>query len=308
MRKWAWASFWILGLIWGSSFLLISIGVSEFQTVEVVFIRTAIGAVGLCAVIAARRVYVPRDFATLRALAIIGLGNVVAPYLLITWGEETVKSGIAAVLQATAALFTLVVAHFTLADERMTPAKIIGLILGFGGVVVLFSGELNTGQPLADSLIRPLAIVLASLFYAIFTVYSKKIIKGKVEPVVMAAGTMVTAAVVTGPLALLGGFTPLDSVSSNALIGVIILGVLNTFIAYLFFYFIVRELGAAKAAMVTYIVPPVGVVLGALVLNEPLGVTLLVGAGLIMLGIAIVNLRVGRFFTRKQQPAVASGD
>lgn len=300
MRKWAWASFWILGFIWGSSFLLIRIGVSEFKTVEVVFIRTAIAAVGLSAVILVRRVSIPRDWPTLRAIGLIGLGNVVAPYLLITWGEETVKSGMAAVLQATAALFTLVIAHFTLADERMTPAKIIGLILGFAGVIVLFSGELSSGQALADSLFRPMAIVIASLFYAIFTVYSKKLIKGKVEPIVMAAGTMLTAAVVTAPLALLGGFTPLNTVSNDTLISMVLLGVVNTFIAYIFFYFIVRELGAAKASMVTYVVPPVGVVLGALILFEHVDITLLLGATLIMTGIAIVNLRWRAILTRIQ--------
>ncbi len=319
MRAWAWASFWVLGLIWGSSFMLIRIGVGEFSTVEVVFIRTAIAAVGLSSVIALRRVPVPRDARTLGAIALIGLGNVVAPYLLITWGEEVIASGLAAVLQASAALFTLVVAHFAFSDERINPAKIIGLAMGFTGVVVLFSGELSAssteGASLLESIARPGAIVLASLFYATFTVYSRKIIQGKVEPVVIAGGTMVTAALVMLPFSLFSaqGFTPLDSVSDTALVGVLVLGLLNTFIAYMFFYFIVRELGAARAAMVTYVVPPVGVVLGAVFLGEHIGVTLLAGAGLIFMGIAIVNLPIRRWVAARldrvrTSPAVQGGD
>jgi len=317
MNTRAWVSFWLLGLIWGSSFLLIRIGVAEFKPVELVFIRTSIAAVGLGLVIFFRRVPVPRQWPVLRTLAIIGVGNVVAPFMLITWGEQTVPSGIAAVLQSTAALFSLVIAHFAFTDERMNPQKVAGLILGFVGVVVLFSGELSQEGNSTVGILGHLAIVIASLCYAIFTAMGRKVIQGKVEPIFVAFATMTVASLVTLlpaffsparavmlPAALPNlelfsryiveiqpGFTPLSIISTRVLISVVLLGVLNTFIAYLFFYFIVRELGAARAAMVTYVIPPVGVTLGALLLQETVGITLLAGAGLIFAGIAIVNLR-----------------
>jgi drug/metabolite transporter (DMT)-like permease len=288
MKRGAWAAFWLVGLIWGSSFMLIRIGVGELQIAEVVFIRTAIGALGLGAVIALRRVPVPRDWPTLRSLIIIGLGNVVAPFMLITWSELFITSGLAAVLQATAALFSLVVAHFMFADDRITPQKLAGLVTGFIGVVVLFSGEIGG----SNSLPGMFGMVLASLCYASFTAYSRRFLQGNVAPVVVAGITLATAAVVTGPLALLDGFTPLDAVSTTTLISMLILGVVNTFVAYLFYYFVVRELGVSRASMVTYITPVVGVVLGALFLNEHVGLALLVGGGLIFAGIGIVNLRL----------------
>lgn len=298
MNRQAWAAFWLIGLIWGSSFLLIRVGVRELRPIEVVFIRTAIAAVGLCAVIWWRGIRFPTDWPNIRALGIIGLGNVVAPFALISWGEQYITSGMAAVMQSTAALFTLVIAHLAFADERMTMRKVVGLLIGFIGVIVLFSGELLGAEGSVEdvnlSLLGQLAIVGASFFYATFTTYSRKIIQGTVEPVVMAGGTMVVAAVATAPFALLGegGFRPFSgTVSSDVLWAVIVLGVLNTFIAYLFYYFVVRELGAARASMVTYIVPFVGVVLGALLLSEQVGVTLIIGAALIFTGIAIVNLR-----------------
>ncbi len=320
MNTRAWVSFWLLGLIWGSSFLLIRIGVAEFKPVELVFIRTTIAAIGLGLVIYFWRVSFPTRWQTLRSLAIIGIGNVVAPFMLITWGEQTVPSGMAAVLQSTAALFSLVIAHFAFADERMNMQKIAGLILGFVGVVVLFSGELTQEGAGATSILGHLAIVVASLCYATFTAMGRKVIQGKVEPIAVAFATMAVASVVTLlpatfsparaimlPSALPNleifsryliqiqpGFTSLDVISTKVLVAVVLLGILNTFVAYLFFYFIVRELGAARAAMVTYVIPPVGVTLGALLLQETVGITLLVGAGLIFAGIGIVNLRMFR--------------
>jgi drug/metabolite transporter (DMT)-like permease len=317
MNTRAWVSFWLLGLIWGSSFLLIRIGVVEFRPVELVFIRTVIAAIGLGLVVYFRRVSFPTRWQTLRTLAVIGVGNVVAPFMLITWGEQTVPSGMAAVLQSTAALFSLVIAHFAFVDERMTPQKVAGLILGFVGVVVLFSGELTQEGAGAVGLLGHVAIVIASLCYAIFTSMGRKVIQGKVEPIVVAFSSMAVASIVTLPPAIFSsaraimlpssvpnlelysryviatqpGFTSLSIISPRVLFAVVLLGVLNTFVAYLFYYFIVRELGAARAAMVTYVIPPVGVTLGALLLQETVGITLLAGAGLIFTGIAIVNLR-----------------
>jgi drug/metabolite transporter (DMT)-like permease len=216
--------------------------------------------------------------------------------MLITWGEQSVSSGMTAVLQSTAALFTLVVAHFAFADERINLNKIIGLILGFVGVVVLFSGELTGGSTTDTGIERHLAIVLASLCYAIFTTLGRKVIQGKIEPVAVAFTTMAVASIVTAPFAIFSpsSFTPLNTLSTDVLFAVVILGLLNTFVAYLFFYYIVRELGASRASMVTYIIPPVGVTLGALLLQEVVASTLLLGAALIFSGIAIVNIRFSR--------------
>lgn len=292
MNRQAWAAFWFTGVIWGSSFLLIRIGVKELSPFELVFIRTSIAALGLGLVIRLRGVPIPRDWPTLRALIVIGLGNVVAPFLIISWSEQRIESGLAAVLQSSAALLTLVVAHFMFADERITLQRIIGLIAGFIGVVVLFGGEIG-GDNAVEGMI---GMVIASACYAVFTALSRKVIQGNVPPIVVAGSSMMVAAVVTAPMALIAsnGFANFARVSTDTLIAAGILGLLNTFVAYLFFYFVVRELGASRASMVTYIVPPVGVVLGALILGEAVGISLLLGGGLIFAGIGIVNLRLRR--------------
>src|SRR5215471_14075230 len=120
----AWVMFWLVGLIWGSSYLLIRIGVQELTPFQVVFIRTAIAAVGLNIVAYLQGKRYPKEWLSRRSLILLGLGNVVAPFLLITWGEKSVESGLAGVLQATASLFALIIAHFAFQDERMTPQKV----------------------------------------------------------------------------------------------------------------------------------------------------------------------------------------
>ncbi|MCU0511338.1 MAG: DMT family transporter, partial [Anaerolineae bacterium] len=105
-----WVSFWMVALIWGSSFMLIRIGVAEVHPLHLVLIRTGIAAAGLGLLVVLLKKHVPRQPRTLLSLIVIGMGNNALPFLLIAWGEERVESGLASVLQATAALFTLVVA------------------------------------------------------------------------------------------------------------------------------------------------------------------------------------------------------
>ena len=299
MRKWA--GFWALGLIWGSSFLLIRVGVAELSPIQVVFIRTGIAALGLNALLFLRGKHLPFNFRALLPLIIIGIGNTTIPFSLITWGETNITSGLAAMLQSTASLFTLVLAHFFFVDERITLQKIAGLSVGFLGVIVLASRSMTGVGIDVPQLLGSLAIVLASLFYANFTIYSRKQIQNRYEPIMVSTGAMTFAAISSGILMviapLLGGqaATPLDTVTTNVLGAVLLLGFTNTFIAYIIYYWIVRELGAARASMVTYVVPGVGLTLGAIVLHEVIDWRIIVGALLIFCGIAIVNLR---FFNR----------
>jgi drug/metabolite transporter (DMT)-like permease len=295
----AWAGFWALAFIWGSSFLFIRIGVGELSTFQLVFIRTGIAALGLNLVAAAQGRRLPTDAAGLRDIVFLGVMNTVIPFTLITWGEKTVESGLAAVLQGTAALFTLVLAHFSFADERITPGKVAGLIVGFAGVLVLGarSTAAAAGSGAGSHLAGQLAIVVASFCYAVGGVYSRKAIQQRLAPIVVAAGTMTVTAMITGALAyvapLMGGAAPapLHTLTPRVAAAVVTLGVLNTFVAYLIFYSIIATLGASRAAMVTYAIPAVGLALGTVFLDESFDLQLLAGAVMIVGSIGIVNLR-----------------
>jgi drug/metabolite transporter (DMT)-like permease len=305
-NKHPWLAFGILALIWGSSFLFIRIGVESVPPFQLVFVRTAIAAMGLNIVVLARGKRLPSERRGIADLVFLGIVNTVFPFALITWGETYVESGVASVLQGTAALFTMVVAHFAFADERMNARKIIGLAVGFLGVVVLAgrSGEQHSGGDSALYLLGQMAIIVASLCYAIGGTFSRKTIQNRLEPIVVAAGAMTVAAITTGLITILsplaGGPPPVDllQLEPRALGAILALGLINTFVAYLIFYSLIAALGAGRTSMITYVIPVVGLVLGALFLGEQIDGRLLLGAAMIVGSIAIVNLGPRRLVAR----------
>lgn len=307
MKTGAWVSFWILGVIWGSSFLLIRIGVEDVSATQLVLVRVGIAAVFLNLVRVMKDKSLPRDWKTTRAFIIIGIGNTTIPYTLISLGEQNITSGMAAVLQAAAALFTLVIAHFAFTDERITNKKALGLGIGFLGIIVLSSSSLDGGELNTDTLLGQGAIILASLFYAGCLVYSRKVLSRDITPIVISSGTFIWGLVVAIPLMLLepvlGGraFIPFQELPDDTLLAIIGLGFFNTFIAYLFFYFIIQQLGAFRASMVTYVTPVIGLFLGWLVLDEVIGLSLFAGALMILAGLAIINLRIKDLFNFGQR-------
>lgn len=305
--KQAWVGFGILALIWGSSYLFIRIGVEQVPPLQLVFIRTGIAAIGLNLVIYVQGKRLPTDRHSLLHVFLLGVLNIVIPFALITWGEQYIESGLASVLQGTTALFSLVIAHFTFADERINWRKVVGLLVGFLGVVLLASrsgGEEMTVSSATLHLLGQLAVVGSSLCYATGNSYSRKVMQNRLEPLLVAAGTMTVAAVITGVLAYLaplwGGAAPIPwaALTPSVLSAVLVLGLLNTFGAYLIFYSLIATLGAARTAMVTYVFPVVGLVLGALFLAEPVDLRLLMGALLIIGSIGIVNLNFATWLRR----------
>ncbi len=316
-KKQAWIGFWILALIWGSSFLFIRIGVEQLTTFQVVFIRTGIAAIGLNIVAFLRGKHLPTDAKGIRDILVLGIVNTVFPFVLITWGEKSIESGLAAVLQGTAALFTMVVAHFVFVDERITLRKIIGLGVGFLGVVILASRSAEGEVVQSDAtlhLLGQLAIVGASFCYALGGTYSRKAIQNRLEPIIAAAGAMTVTAIISGILTYAAPFlggpapTPLDTLTPRVVGAMLALGLVNTFFAYLIFYSLVSTLGAARASMVTYVIPAVGLLLGALFLGEAVDIRLLIGATLIVGSIAIVNLKLGNLFRRAAVPPLVVKD
>src|SRR3989304_4618458 len=143
MKARDWMVFALLGLVWGSSFLWIKVAVQEVGPATLVGYRLLIGLIGLAVVVAARRPSLPRDRRTLFVLGVVGTTNTALPFILISWGEQFIDSAIASILNGTVPLFTIVIAHLFLHDDRITPARILGLITGFIGGVVLMSRDLG---------------------------------------------------------------------------------------------------------------------------------------------------------------------
>ena len=275
-----------LGAIWGSSFLFIKIVVTEVSVLTFVAWRLVLTSVVLWLLLLFRRETIPRSRLVWASFAVMGLLGGLLPYALISWGEVHISSGLAALLQATMPLFTVVLAHFLSPDERMTPLRISGVIIGFGGVGLLLLPDLRQG--LHATLLGQLAVVLASLCYAGTSVFARRCLRGQ-SPLASTAGQMTTGALVALPLAMMLEQPFQISPSLPALASWLALALLGTVVAYVLYYTLLRRTSATFASMVTYLVPVNGLMLGALVLDEPLSGNIVLSLALILLSLFLVG-------------------
>jgi drug/metabolite transporter (DMT)-like permease len=276
-----------LGAIWGASYLFIKIGGAEIPPLTFVASRTIIASLALWAVIMIRREKLPKLRWTVWApLLAMGIFNSAIPYTLITWGETEISSGLAGILTAMMPIFTVLIAHVVTHDEKLNLNKVAGILVGFAGVVVLFSPNLRTGIKL--SFYGELAVVVASASYGLASVIAHKYVQG-VSHLNAAFGQLATASLVLLPLSLTVdrplGLSP--SLAALASLGT--LALLGTAFAYLLYYWMIDHTGATITSMVTYIIPVSAIVLGAVVLKEHFDVTAFVGLAAIIAGVGLVT-------------------
>lgn len=277
----------ILSLIWGSTWLFIKLGLEDLPPITFAGIRFVIACAILLVLIRARSIPLPDNRRDWGLLAVTGVLSFCLNYGLVFWGEQYISSGLAAVLQATLPAFGLVIAHFHLPGERMTWSKIFGVVLGFAGVVVVFSNQLAIagGKALAGSI----ALVLSALFAA----YSNVLVKAygrKLDPAVLSGGQMFFGLI---PLLLIG--IPLEGNPFNfhwtpmAVVALLYLAVVGSVIAFMLYYWLVHHMDVTKTMLISLITPVVAVVLGMVVLGEDLSWRTVAGGIMIMVGVRFVT-------------------
>jgi drug/metabolite transporter (DMT)-like permease len=289
MRIKEWLAFSALGLIWGTSFLWIKIAVAETGPLTLVGLRLLFGFLGLLVVLAIQRPKLPRDRRTWLAFGFMGVFNTAVPFTLITWGETRIASSLASILNGSVPLFTIVIAHFWLHDEKITLPRLGGLLVGFVGIVVLVSRDLQPSE-LHFDIWGQLAVLAASVSYATAITFSRRHLRG--QPPVLQAGMVLLIADSLIWLTAAGAERPLDPPNSAlAWFAVLWLGLLGTCVAYLLFFWLINAWGPTRASLVTYVFPVIGLVLGIIFLHESADWRLLAGSALIVGGIGVVNLR-----------------
>jgi len=283
LRSKDWIRFILAATIWGTSFLWIKIGVRELGPFTLVLLRVSFALLATFIFVFWKRLAIPRS--SLWLLPVLGLLNVAVPFVLISWAEVHIDSGLASVLNSTAPLFTALLAGLLLPDDRLTLPRILGLLIGFAGVVVLVSDQISGGV----SQLWGVAAMLAAVFlYAVSAITARKS-GAHMHPGVQAFGQSLfaflimlpTAAVVEAPLTL--PRLPLTWVA------VVWLGVLGSFIASMLYLTLIQDVGPTRAMLTTYLFPLIGSALGAIFLHEQQGWQLWVGAVLILSGIGLVN-------------------
>jgi drug/metabolite transporter (DMT)-like permease len=269
----------VLGAIWGSSYLFIKVGVRELTPLALVEIRLA-SAVPLLVAFAAQRYGVGALLAAWREGAVLGVINAAVPWLLISWGEQHVDSGVAAVANSSVPIFVAILAVWFVPSERSRGLRLVGVALGLIGVAVLagvhpaggWRGAAGTG-----------AIVLASVSYAAANLYAGR--RMATGGAVLAASSMVTAFLLLLPFTLFAlpdgvpGWKPLGSA--------VVLGVAGTAIAQILAYRMIRLYGSSRAVLVAYVLPAFALLYGSIFLSEPLSWQKVAGLVLILGGVAL---------------------
>ena len=296
-----WLTLLGLAVIWGGAFFFISVTVREVAPLTYVWARLSIAAAALWLFLWWRGTSVGLPRSAWGAIIVLALFNNVIPFILFGWGQTQIASGLAAILNATTPIWGVVVAHLFTRDERMTPRKIGGVLLGFAGVAVLI-GPALLGS-LGNNLLAQLACVTASLCYALAGVWARRFKALQLSPLSVSTGQLTAGAVVMLPLALLVD-RPWAAVmpSFGAIASIVALALVCTSFAYILYFRLIDSAGATNALLVTLLVPPVAILLGALFLGEIIHPRDIAGMALIAVGLAAID---GRIFNLVRRPATA---
>jgi len=271
----------------------IKIAVQEVGPITLVAFRVLLGLLFGIVVILIQRVQLPRNFKQWSPLLLLGITNVAIPFFLISWGEQSIDSAVAAILDATVPLFTILIAHYLLRDDKMTWPKVLGLLIGFAGVIVLMSKDIGASF---GSLLGQLAVVLACAFYAGSSVFARKTTEDT-PGILRSAGPLVSATVIMW-LATFFVERPVQVPKMGITwIALLFLGILGSGLAFVLSYYLIHEIGPTRTSLVTYLFPLGGVILGVVFLNEKLSWQLLAGAALIIVSLVVANWRPAHALT-----------
>lgn len=278
----------LLALMWGNSFLFIKFAVASVPPLWIVAGRLTLGGVLLLAIVAIRRQALPRAPRDLALLAVVGVAGAAIPWSGQAWAQQFLDSGIVAVLNATTPGATLTIAVLV-GQERLHARRVFGLVVAVAGSLVIIGGEVGAG-----SSVTALAIAAVAPFgYGAGAVLTRARVSGRIAPLPAAAVQLSLAATVATTVALAVSARPpaptdLAPVAAGS---VLALGIVGTGLAFLIFFTLIQRVGATNASMVTYLVPVVGLVSGAVVRGERFGPNVLVGAAILVLGVWLAQRR-----------------
>ena len=303
MNKGDWGILLVLALIWGAAFLFIGVAVRHVPPLTYVWLRLAIAASAMWAFLRWKGVALDLPRSAWGSILLLALLNNALPFTLFGWGQTHIASGLASILNATTPIWGVVVAHLFTRDERLTPLKLAGVLLGFGGVALMIGPSLLTN--LGSSALAQLACVTASLCYALAAVWARRFRKQGLSPLTVTTAQLTAGAAMMFPLALVVdqpwtmAMPPLTAWASIAALAV----VCSAF-GYVLYFRLIDSSGATNALLVTLLVPPVAILLGSLFLAEVLAPHDFAGLGLIALGLAAIDGRLLRIF-RARPPQAA---
>jgi len=289
-----WALLLLLSLLWGGSFFLIDVIVLELPPLTIVTLRVGIAAIVLWTVLLIKGYEVPKSFKLWRAFFMLGLLNNVMPFSLIVWGQNYIGAGLAAIINASTPLFTVLIAGAFLVDEHMTLQKVIGVLMGLFGVGVLIGADAfaEFGFNMSRTTLAQLAIVGAAVCYGCASVFGRRFKSLGVSPFSTAVGQVTAATMMLLPMSYI--VERPDQLANPSLVtwlAIACLGVFCTALGYLLYFRILSSSGATNVVLVTFLVPVTAAFLGWRLLSEQLHGRYFIGMVLIGIGLVAIDGR-----------------
>lgn len=278
-----------LASVWGGSFFFAEIALREVPPLSIALHRVFWAVPALALVVWYRGIKIPRSLRTWSCYLVMGALNNAIPFSLIFWGQTSIGSGLASILNGTTAVFGAVVAGLLLVDEPLTSRKIIGALFGVSGVAVIMGLDALTQFSLQN--LGQLAVMGAALSYAFAGVWGKRFLSGH-PPIMNAFGMLVGSTILMIPVAVFSDGLPDVKLSMEVWTSLLALAIFSTAIAYLLYFKILARAGSANLMLVTLLIPPIAVTLSMVFLQEKLGMEALMGFGIIALGLAITDGRL----------------
>jgi drug/metabolite transporter (DMT)-like permease len=293
-----WGLIAALSFLWGGAFYFNVLALRGFPPNTLVLLRMAIACIPLLLLLKFAGQRLPHTAQQWRALAVLASLNIVLPFILFTWAQARIPSGFASVLNATTPLWGVVVAHFLTQDEKATPPRVAGVLIGVVGVAVMIGRDALSGT--GNDIIPTTACLVATLSYAFASIYGRRFGSSGMQPMTIATGQAIMATIIMLPIAAISDqFWTLPTAGWDAWGGIIGVALLSTSLAYILYFRLLESAGATNSLLATFTIPIVAIFLGIMFLGETLALRQVGGIALIALGLAAIDGRVFRMLERK---------
>jgi drug/metabolite transporter (DMT)-like permease len=287
-----WLTLLALTLLWGTSFMFNELALASFSPMQLVASRVTIAAILLFGYLIARGGRLPRRLSDWAPLFVMSILGTVLPFHLLAWAQLTIDSSVTGVLTAVVPLFVLTLSHFFVPGIRFTANRLAGFAVGFLGVVIVIGPGAASALSESEPFVAMLAVLAAAVSYSINTVYARRL--GASDPAVLAAGMMLMSSLLTMPRAAPELATLAVPPTGLAIVALLVLGLLSTGLATVLYFRLIHGPGPTFLSVVNYLVPVCALLAGALVLGETPSGWVYAGLVLILVGIGLSEIGVGR--------------
>ena len=280
-----------LSVLWGGSFFFVGVAVQELPTLTIVVTRVGLAAIILIILMRARGIPFPVNKSVWGAFLVMGFLNNAVPFLLIVWGQSHIASGVASILNATTPLFAVVIAHALTSDEKLTPMRFVGVVMGIIGVAGMIGGEAVAA--LGTDVIAQVAILGAAISYSFAGIFGRRFRALGVSPIATATGQVTASSLMLLPVMLMIDQPwTLPMPGSETILALVALAGLSTALAYILYFKILETAGATNLMLVTFLVPVSAILLGIGFLSEMLEARHIFGLALIGAGLVAIDGRI----------------